>query len=672
MPITKEQEQVQAINTNIGMQPTQIKGNVYQFESMQKLSSQLNDFGSKIFNEFGHQYGYEKAQQHIAEEIEKGANGDFNNTNAIMSLTPVGAEYNKIMTEGRNTIIPTHINYLIQEHYNNVLNNPDIDIQHKVQSYSSAMNKLIQDQGINNLEPSVQNIIKLQIGDNFTKMASAQTKLLEKSQMASMIDGVQIDITNGINSKDIAVANNNLALGLQKIDLAQRSNLIDPVKAGEMKSDLKVRMISGYASNNNYTIDQMKEFGLERGLNSDEIEKINYKITSDFNRKQTQIQAQQLQSGFNYEQNRANSIINGQMMPMINYTAEQNTNNKNNFIAHTLYNRASTVATDEERIALLSSAEYQGLDSQAKTIINSNIGRIQRAKTRGIDLSIYGITHDTPYAQRRVLAPDLEPNKLFFNDETQAIKENLSADINSVKNIIKMSDNWGADKNKLLNYFWKGTSSYSDGAGDSRVLEDNSFIDGKFATVKPTGSINTNKDFMNEQTKLLDILKNSGLSEENANKQARVILDHIENVAKSRGTYKDSIELLKDRYKYNNNYILHKGDEDKLNENNYSNLYDMMSSNKDIKNRFKTKQDFNKFMNNSIIVPDSQTNSYYVGTKDGEALYIPYQVIDILPYAPNKSSIIGTIGKVVGNVLSIYQQKNEILENLVFGEKNNE
>ena len=72
MPITKEQEQVQAINTNIGMQPTQIKGNVYQFESMQKLSSQLNDFGSKIFNEFGHQYDMKKHNNILQKRLKKG------------------------------------------------------------------------------------------------------------------------------------------------------------------------------------------------------------------------------------------------------------------------------------------------------------------------------------------------------------------------------------------------------------------------------------------------------------------------------------------------------------------------------------------------------------------------------------------------------------------------
>lgn len=636
MPITKEQEQTQAINTNIGINSPNIKTNLYAFESMNKLYAQLGDFGNKIYTEFGHQYGKELAQKHILEEVDKGANGNYNSTNAIMALTPVGQSYNKLMEEAKNTIIPSYLNEQIQEQFNTVLNNPEINPNHKVQALDQALNNLINNPNVQNLEPSIQNIIHGQIYDVHRNMVKQQTIMLTNQQLASTIDAVNKSKNNAINSKDITVANNNLKLALDGIQSGVNANLIDQTKADAMKSDAKVEVISGFATNNNITIDQLKQFGAEKGLTTEEIDKINYKITADFNRKQTQIEAQQLQTGFDYQQSRANSIISGKSMPINNYTAEQNMMNSNNFIAHTLYYQASTATTDEARQALLSSSQYQGLDSQAKTIINSNLGKIQRGKTRVPDLSMYGIDHNTPYITRRQIARDLDPTKLFFPDEIQAFRNNLSADADSYRAVMRDSENWGPDRDRLLNYFLKGSSKYSDGDNDSRVLGDNTYVDGKFVAYKPTGKFG-NAAFQSEQTQILEAFQNSGLPEEYSNKNARSIFDHIQKVADGRGTYQDSVKILKDRYDYSSNHILHKGDEVKLNENNYSNIYNTISSNKNIKNRFPNEKSFREFMDKATIVPDGGTDSYYIGNKDGEGLRLPYKLIDTLPLAPNTS-----------------------------------
>jgi ribosomal protein S20 len=636
MPITKEQEQTQAINTNVGISSPNIKTNLYAFESMNKLYAQLGEFGSQISTEFGHQYGKELAQKHILEEVDKGANGNYNSTNAIMALTPAGKAYNQLMEQAKNTIIPSRLNEQIQEQYNTVLNNPKIEINHKVQALDQGLNNLIKQPNIESLDPSVQNIIHGQVYDAHRSMIKQQTTMLTNQQLDSTINAFTQSKNNAINSKDINVANNNLKLAFDSVDSGVNAGLIDPVKATAMKSDAKVEVISGFAISNNINGEQLKQFGAEKGLTTEEMNKVQYAITADFNRKQTQIKAQQLQSGFDYEQSRANSIISGKPMPLANYTAEQTIMNKHNFIAHNLYYQASTANSDEARQELLSSSQYQGLDSEAKTIVNSNLGKIQRGRTRVPDLSMYGIDHETPYMTRRQIAQDLDPTKLFFPDEIQRYRNNLSANVNSYNEVMRDSEKWGPDRHRLLDYFLKGGSKNSDGDNDSRVYEDPTYVDGKFIASKPTGKFG-NVAFQSEQTQILEAFQNSGLPEEYSNKSARAIFDHIQKVGDSRGTYQDSVKVLKDRYDYSSNHILHKGDEVKLNENNYSNIYNTISSNKNIKNRFPDEKSFREFMDKATIVPDGGTDSYYIGNKDGDGLRLPYKLIDTLPLAPNTS-----------------------------------
>lgn len=644
MAITKGEELQQQISTNIspGINAnTEIKSMIYDNQAMNNFINKIGSLGTQISDKYGHEYGKELAEKHIAEQINKGANGDYSHTNLILGLTPVGQEYDKLMDNARNTIIPSYVGQSINNQLQKIQNDENIPVDKKLQILDQSLqNTLIQS---NNLNNDTKIIIHQQAMDAHAKMMDFQNKVQSRQKIAAFNDSINKDIENGINSASISLANNNLALALNKIDTYANSGLINPETASSMKSDTKIRVISGIGSK--FGFSEVKKFNeATKSLTTEELKQVELKITNDFNQQQRIIETQQAQSGFNFTANFAKAISDNIRMPNIGYTADQRISINNLFTAQQLYKQAAIATTDEQKQSILASGEFNGLDSLSKQMIHSNLAKTARATARGhVDLTAYGIDRDTPFQSRlKLTGGSIKPEDLFFPDEKNALNANFN-DPSQLSNTIRGAvSEYGSFAGQLIKKFSANTINFSPAMVDNRIIEDPSFINA--VANKSSFNVASNKQFMGDQfQKVLNILEKNGNLQ-----QSYIIQDHLNRINGITGGIDIGTSFARN-YTIDGNKLLYKHDELKFNNENYKTLY---NNNIQFKKIFKTNDEFVKFMNDkdTSITMNSELSSYSI-VNNNRKINIPYDKIDELPAI--QSSFFKKIGKSIGEIAGI-------------------
>ena len=664
MAFTQIDEKTQGINTNLTLQSNAeflAKQQIYKQQTIDKIADKINQAGDKLVTTFGAEYGKELSDKAISEQIDKGANGEYNHANAIMSLTPVGQVYNQAMDRARNIIIPAYVGNDIQRHAMEIKSNPTIAVEDKPQALAMSIKGILDSN--KNLPTDTSNIIKIQSIDEQNKMIDFAMQQHQLQQLGVVQNGIKLHIDNAIGSKSIENANNSLQLGLKAIDGLKDSGVITPQDAETQKIQSIQTVFGNFASRPNVGIDAIKEFNKKTGmLGEQDMQEVEKKFISDFNQQQRTIETQQLLKGFDYNNLFAKSVVTGQAMPNVQYTAEQNITNKNLNTAHRLYNTASSLYTPEEHQRLLSSADYQGLDNFSKSIINSNLGKQARKVRVGL-VSDEDLLNAGTFRQRRIAYPWLKPENLFTKNEKQGYLDQLNDPTKTQETIQSLRNEVGSDLGNVLKTLSQGTINDGLTLRDNKMTEDMAVI-GYIGNKKllPKFNLNANKSWKDTNADITKILEMG-----NNQSQMPYITDHMSNIASFTGTADKINNEFEKRYTLNSGRGLfwheHDNDNDtKFTKKNYNALYDKISN---LNQVFKTKGEFVDFMSNdnTIITPNSVNNTYKIyNTENGRSIQLPYGAIDELP-SEAKPSLLQRIAKSLGGISSDAIGKNELAIN---------
>jgi hypothetical protein len=307
-------------------------------QSQLGLHKILNNFGNAMVDKFGADLGKENADKDIAKQqelIAHGEDGTFSNLGGIVSfLAPqMTKAYNDTMDKIAPAMYSSQANMKTLELANQIKLNTEIPVENKVAELSKQFNASLPDtlKDIpDEYKTTVSSMVYSQANQEMHKMigfaGQVQSKQLEYQSYQSMEDLA----TLGRNSTTINDANNYIKQIDNVIQAGVDNGNITPLSAKAMSNQYStnvlgyqavnagIKDVDTWAKDNDITLDPEKKDAIQLMINQ------------HYTKQQNQIETEQLQNGFSFQED-ISRIRDGQkpMKPMSYYSDREIANIKN-------------------------------------------------------------------------------------------------------------------------------------------------------------------------------------------------------------------------------------------------------------------------------------------------------------------------------------------------------
>lgn len=616
----------------------------------------ISGIGTNWSQKYGSAYGHEQAIKQITEQIDKGANGDFSH---VANFTPYGEEYNKVMDQVAPNVISADMNQQLQLMANKVRTDPRIPAEEKVAHLSKLTTEIL-DKTIPTIAPEWQNQVKLNVAmqglDEQNKMVQTVAEVQTAQQFLGVKDAIDKAFNLAASAQSVEAAMNSYDSAKQLLDAALGSNAYTLSQFQATLDDGRNKVALAQMGTHGY--EALKKWNdSSKMFTEQEMQQYQHMNDVVYQQKQQAIELNQRRNHINFEASMMSYLDGSGNMYDGEMTDQQAILKAQAPMAKKLYQAAAHMGEAQQE-KLKSSAAFNSLPSEWKSMISSNLAKIVQRRATG-DISDYGMDENTPFDQRLAAAQQfgISPDKLLTKKEQNQIRiAYINGDRQQVyQALVKQTNPQFAD------YYTKKFAGDPDSPMPAMLnpyaKRDDSYMLGS-ASKNTTGKTPTQK---NAPTMY------KALTIENmptATKMA--VYDHILQVTKGEPLANPE-DLFNARYSVINNGVVIKGHDKLVTSQNAESIARKIS--KDKKEQLKIQHS----IENGSIYPDFQANAYIANDKKGLKVSIPFSVVDQLPNDSSNKAIDTVTGKrIVQGAVGAVTKPYNFVSNLLHGDGEDE
>lgn len=372
------------INANINLNEGANLTNAYN-----RLGNIIGNFGKEVSTKYGYEYGKEMAISDIRNNLNKGADGDYNH---ISMLTPHGEAYNQTMDKLAPAVLTAQYGSKLLQ-YANEIKASNIPNNQKVEEYSKGVKPLIDD-SVANISPEYKDQVALmltqQAGQDQRQLIQHTAAIDSQNQALASYDAINKNLIlaeQAAQNKDVALAHNYLSQNYNIIDTATNRGIYSAIQSKSMQQQSTRKILSDLAISNGITsaIDFNNNLPEEKRLPNDEIGRIQQNIDNSFLTQQKAIEIDQLRHNINVKSLNSQAFNGTISAAPFQLNVKQQQEFDENIEAGAFFRQAKDVPPDTQE-QLKASEQFTSLPFDKQTMVNTQLNA-NNAKVRSAPIN---------------------------------------------------------------------------------------------------------------------------------------------------------------------------------------------------------------------------------------------------------------------------------------------